>query len=252
MCPHPHGAQLSQVRTGAARHGVVRERGRGTPDRPPKNLSRRPVRPSPALFLRTLLVYPELGARKLPLSAGRQVPRKTWEVAGPRQRGHRIAEARLRRAAADRCVVRAYHTSPERGHAQDRALSGADVNDRLLTTRQVADYLGFTQEMVLRRLAGETPRGSGWSNVLRFRESAGSVVPRGRVDGCSGAPMHLSGVRLGPGPALGEERLEPLNERPAGTSPDSPRALLQGTFPNSLSSSGGVVCCGAETRVGGG
>jgi excisionase family DNA binding protein len=94
-------------------------------------------------------------------------------MAGPRQRGQRIAEARLRRAAPER-VARAYDTSPERRRAQPSAsaLGGADVNDRLLTTRQVADYLSFSPETVLRRYrAGEIPGIRLASNVLRFRES---------------------------------------------------------------------------------
>jgi len=47
------------------------------------------------------------------------------------------------------------------------------VTDKLLTTRQVADYLGFSPETVLRRYrAGELPGIRLGSNVLRFRESA--------------------------------------------------------------------------------
>ena len=47
------------------------------------------------------------------------------------------------------------------------------MNDRLLTTRQVADYLGFSPETVLRRYrAGELAGIRLASNVLRFRESA--------------------------------------------------------------------------------
>ena len=46
------------------------------------------------------------------------------------------------------------------------------MNDRLLTTRQVADYLGFSPETVLRRYrAGELVGIRLASNVLRFRES---------------------------------------------------------------------------------
>lgn len=46
------------------------------------------------------------------------------------------------------------------------------VNDRLLTTRAVADYLGVSPETVLRRYrAGELPGVRLASNVLRFRES---------------------------------------------------------------------------------
>jgi excisionase family DNA binding protein len=46
------------------------------------------------------------------------------------------------------------------------------VNDRLLTTRQVAEWLGFSPETILRRYrAGELPGIRLGSNVLRFRES---------------------------------------------------------------------------------
>jgi excisionase family DNA binding protein len=46
------------------------------------------------------------------------------------------------------------------------------VTDRLLTTRQVAEWLGFSPETVLRRYrAGELPGIRLASNVLRFRES---------------------------------------------------------------------------------
>jgi excisionase family DNA binding protein len=45
------------------------------------------------------------------------------------------------------------------------------VSDRLLTTRQVADFLGVSPETVLRRWrAGELPGYRLASNVLRFRE----------------------------------------------------------------------------------
>ena len=48
----------------------------------------------------------------------------------------------------------------------------AGMNDRLLTTREVADYLGFSPETVLRRYrAGEIPGIRLGSNVLRFRHS---------------------------------------------------------------------------------
>lgn len=46
------------------------------------------------------------------------------------------------------------------------------MSDRLLTTRQVAEWLGFSPETVLRRYrAGEIPGIRLGSNVLRFRES---------------------------------------------------------------------------------
>ena len=47
------------------------------------------------------------------------------------------------------------------------------MNDRLLTTRQVADYVGLSPETVLRRYRrGELVGVRLASNVLRFRESA--------------------------------------------------------------------------------
>jgi excisionase family DNA binding protein len=46
------------------------------------------------------------------------------------------------------------------------------VSERLLTARQVADFLGLSPETVLRRWrAGELPGYRLASNVLRFRES---------------------------------------------------------------------------------
>ena len=46
------------------------------------------------------------------------------------------------------------------------------MSERLLTTRQVADFLGVSPETVLRRWrAGEIPGYRLASNVLRFRES---------------------------------------------------------------------------------
>jgi excisionase family DNA binding protein len=46
------------------------------------------------------------------------------------------------------------------------------MNDGLLTTRQVADFLGVSPETVLRRWrAGDLPGYRLASNVLRFRES---------------------------------------------------------------------------------
>lgn len=45
------------------------------------------------------------------------------------------------------------------------------MTDRLLTTRQVADYLALSPETILRRWrAGELPGIRLASNVLRFRE----------------------------------------------------------------------------------
>ena len=90
----------------------------------------------------------------------------------------------MRRAAAEQGVARAYDTSPERGHAQGRALGDSGVNDRLLTTRQVAEYLGFSPETVLRRYrAGEIPGIRSGSNVLRFREREVEAW----LQSCSGA-----------------------------------------------------------------
>lgn len=46
------------------------------------------------------------------------------------------------------------------------------MSDRLLTTREVATFLGLSPETVLRRWrAGELPGYRLASNVLRFRES---------------------------------------------------------------------------------
>jgi len=46
------------------------------------------------------------------------------------------------------------------------------VSERLLTTREVAEFLGLSPETVLRRYrAGELPGYRLGSNVLRFRES---------------------------------------------------------------------------------
>ncbi len=47
------------------------------------------------------------------------------------------------------------------------------TGDRLLTTRQIAEYVGLSPETVLRRYrAGELAGIRLASNVLRFRESA--------------------------------------------------------------------------------
>ena len=46
------------------------------------------------------------------------------------------------------------------------------MSERLLTTREVAEFLGLSPETVLRRYrAGELPGYRLGSNVLRFRES---------------------------------------------------------------------------------
>lgn len=56
------------------------------------------------------------------------------------------------------------------------------MNDRLLTTREVAAFLGFSPETVLRRYrAGELPGIRLASNVLRFRQRDVDAW----LDGCS-------------------------------------------------------------------
>ena len=70
--------------------------------------------------------------------------------------------------------------------------AGEYVNDRLLTTRQVAEWLGFSPETVLRRYRAGELRGIRLaSNVLRFRESdlrewldAFDDMGRGREEKC--------------------------------------------------------------------
>lgn len=55
------------------------------------------------------------------------------------------------------------------------------MNDRLLTTREVAAYLGLSPETVLRRCrSGELPGIRLAKNVLRFRESAVEAWLEGR------------------------------------------------------------------------
>lgn len=68
--------------------------------------------------------------------------------------------------------------------------------DRLLTTRQVADYLGFSPETVLRRYrAGELVGIRLASNVLRFRESAvEEFLLRGETSRESATSQRPSGV----------------------------------------------------------
>ena len=62
------------------------------------------------------------------------------------------------------------------------------MNDRLLTTRQVAEYLGFSPETVLRRYrAGELVGVRLGSNVLRFREREVDVARV--VLGCHGGEV---------------------------------------------------------------
>jgi excisionase family DNA binding protein len=58
------------------------------------------------------------------------------------------------------------------GLARPLAATRSRVGERLLTTRQVAEFLGVSPETVLRRWrAGELPGYRIASNVLRFRES---------------------------------------------------------------------------------
>jgi excisionase family DNA binding protein len=55
------------------------------------------------------------------------------------------------------------------------------VTDRLLTTREVAELLGFSTETVLRRFrAGELPGFRLGTSVLRFRESEVEAWLEGR------------------------------------------------------------------------
>ena len=80
-------------------------------------------------------------------------------------------------------------SSIRRAVPQWRPQTGAGLNDRLLTTRQVAECLGFSPETVLRRYEPASFVGiTLGSNVLRFRESAveafledGSTAPGDRV-----------------------------------------------------------------------
>jgi excisionase family DNA binding protein len=97
------------------------------------------------------------------------------------------------------------------------------MTDRLLTTREVAAFLGVSPKTVLRRWrAGELPGYRLASNVLRFRESEieawlegtrrgnaalASVVPRSSDDRVSGirgrheASDHVAKMRVASGPA---------------------------------------------------
>jgi excisionase family DNA binding protein len=63
------------------------------------------------------------------------------------------------------------------------------VTDRLLTTREVAAFLGVSPETVLRRWrAGELPGYRLASNVLRFRESEIEAWLEDQRAGCSRQP----------------------------------------------------------------
>ncbi len=71
---------------------------------------------------------------------------------------------------------------------------------RLLTTREVADYLGMSTESVLRRWRrGEIPGGIRLaSNVLRFRESEVEAWLVGLEEGQSGLRSSCDSTRVGP------------------------------------------------------
>jgi len=63
------------------------------------------------------------------------------------------------------------------------------ISDCLLTTRQVADFLGLSPETVLRRYrAGEIPGIRLATNVLRFRQSAIEAWLEGRERSTSNRP----------------------------------------------------------------
>ena len=84
---------------------------------------------------------------------------------------------------------------------------GAVVTDRLLTTREVAAFLGLSPETVLRRYRrGELPGFRLGSNVLRFRESESRRGWRG--GGWSGSTSR----DVGKGAAAG--RNPPVTARP--------------------------------------
>ena len=64
--------------------------------------------------------------------------------------------------------------------------SGTFVGERLLTTREVAHFLGLSAETVLRRYRrGELPGYRLATNVLRFRESELEAWLRDRAGGSS-------------------------------------------------------------------
>ena len=65
------------------------------------------------------------------------------------------------------------------------------MTERLLTTREVAEFLGLSPETVLRRYRrGELPGFRLASNVLRFRESEVEAWLEGtRTNACSLVPI---------------------------------------------------------------
>ena len=70
--------------------------------------------------------------------------------------------------------------------------------DRLLTTREVAEFLGLSPETVLRRYrAGELPGYRLGSNVLRFRESEIEAWLIGSRNGPGLSSGSLSGILSG-------------------------------------------------------
>jgi excisionase family DNA binding protein len=74
------------------------------------------------------------------------------------------------------------------------------VTGRLLTTRELADYLGLSTESVLRRWRrGEIPGGIRLaSNVLRFRESEVEAWLMGLEERQSGLRSSCDSTRVGP------------------------------------------------------
>lgn len=65
------------------------------------------------------------------------------------------------------------------------------MTGRLLTTRELASYLGVSSETVLRRWrAGELPGFRLASNVLRFRESEIEAWLEGRRSGSPATTLH--------------------------------------------------------------
>ena len=63
---------------------------------------------------------------------------------------------------------------------------GASLGEPLLTTREVADFLGLSPETVLRRWrTGELPGYRLASNILRFRESELEAWLRARGPGAA-------------------------------------------------------------------
>lgn len=81
------------------------------------------------------------------------------------------------------------------------------MTERLLTTRQVADYLGVSPETVLRRWrTGELPGYRLASNVLRFRESELEAWLEGTRPRACLTGDHIPGYS--PGTTTRKERLK--------------------------------------------